>query len=304
MTLEITYDTPTPAPTCGYLVQYRKRGAPAYTEVSTSGSTVTALIAAPCCIEGSVTSDCCDDNTSTPTPFGINSYVQLNISIVVDVDNQQFVITITSDAGNPYDTIISGTISYTIAATPFTLDYTITYPADATESIQNIGPVSGSAIITSYTSPFAPDFDNVGELQLFDSVSTPDYFQFISTSGVTWDGAPTTLPSFTLDALIALEVDGDVVTEANLLCSWIYDSVYEDGVNPYDNVTFEVYDQDNALIGELRTPVIPVGLRNISIFLVKAARELNTTNVFTMVTKWDDDSVIDTKEFTLPAVTL
>jgi len=304
MTLEITYDSPSPAPECGYLVKYRKNGAPAYTEVTTSGTTVTSAIAAPCCIEGMVIADCCSDNESDPLAFGINSYAQLTIEIVNDTDIQQFVATVTSDYGNPYDTIISGTINYTITGDPYTLDYTITYPAGETELIENLGAVSTVAIITSYTAPFAPDFDNVGELQLFDAVTTPDYFMFLSTSGVTWDGSPTSLPSFTVNSLIALEIEDEVVTQANLLCSWIYDSLYEAGVNPYDNVTFEVYDEDNALIGETRVPVSPLGLRNLTIFLQRADRDLNTSNTFTMVTKWDDDSTIVSKDFTLPTVTL
>lgn len=304
MTLEITYDTPVPAPDCGYIVKYRRYGASSYTEVSTSGSTVTAGMTTPACIEGTVQSDCCEDNLSVTTPFGINSYQQIFVEVSKNTELQQFQIDVTSEYGNPYDTVIAGTIFYTAFGDPYTEDYEITYPADSTEYTAYDGIASETAIITGDTFTCTPVFSGGMQIQQFDSVNTPNYFQFITTSGSTWDGSPTSLPSFTTNALIGLEVEDDIVTQANLLCSWIYDSIYEDGIAPYDAVILEVYDEDNALIGELRFPADPIGLRNITIFLQKADRELNTTNEFTMVAKWDDDSVINTLTFTLPEVTL
>lgn len=305
MTLEITYDSPIPAPSCDYIVKYRKYGATVYTEVAVTGTTLSATIASPCSIEGIVYGDCCDDSLSAGTPFGINSYQQLTVEVAVNVPLQKFDITVSSEYGNPYDTVVAGTISYTISGDPFTYDYEVTYSAGSTEELFQEGVVSAAAVITGDTiTSVVPVFNTDGQIQQFDSVNTPNYFQFMSTTGHTWDGSPTTLPSFTTNALIALEVEDSVVTQANLLCSWVYDSVYEDGVAPYDFVTFQVYDEDNALLSEQRQPVSPVGLRNITLFLEKAARELNTTNVFTMVTKWDDDSTIASLEFTLPEVTL
>ena len=308
MTLEITYDIASPPADCGYKVKYRKNGASSYTEVNTSGSTVSAVISAPCCIEGTVQGDCCDGNLSTTVPFGINSYSQIFVDIQVsNTPSLHYKAVITTEYPNPYRTVIAGTFR-TTGGGGQTLNYQITFPANSTEAtvtIIGITPVSinetiGNIIINT----LAPQFDNSGQIQLYDSELTPDYFQYIATSGYTWEGSPSVLPSFILTGLIALEVEDDVVTQANLLCTWIYDSVYEDGVNPYDAVTFEIYDEDNALIGELRAGTGIKGLNNISIFLQKADRELNTTNEFTMVTKWDDDSVIATLTFTLPEITL
>lgn len=307
MTLEINYNIPSPPASCGYIAKYRQYGAPVYTTVTTTGSTVTAVIDSPCCIEGYIQGDCCDA-VSTIAPFGINSYVQIFVDIqVTNTPLLRYQAVVTTEYANPYDTVLTGTF-YTDASGGQTLNYTATFPAGETEATITLSsplPTSINETISDVTiTGIAPIFINDGQIQEMDSVTTPEYFKYISTSGYTWEGSPTELPSFTTNSLIALEVEDDTVTQANLLCSWIYDSVYENGDNPYNAVTFEVYDTNNDLIGELRTATGSVGLQNITIFLQRNTVDLNTTNEFTMVCKWDDDSVINSLVFTLPSVTL
>ncbi len=307
MTLEITYDLVTPAPACGYKVLYRKYGAPGYTTVTTSGDTVTVNgIAAPCCMEGFVQSDCCLENQSESAPFGINSYVQVFVDIQVSNDpSLHYEALVTSEYGNPYDVFISGEFD-TDASGGLTIPYTVLYPADSTEAtitIDDATPVSINETISNITiDNIAPDFTAPGELQHFNGVLTPNYFAFIATSGDTWDGSPLSLPSFTLNGFVVTEQEEDLtITQGNLLASWAYTTVYENGDMPYDTVTFQVYDSNNDLIGSVSIDPTIKGLRNISIPLTKDTIDLNTTNVFTIKTLWDNEAISATKECTLPA---
>jgi hypothetical protein len=309
MILSITYDTPTPPATCGFKAQYRKNTAAVYTEIlaEESATGMTATVAAPCCIEGYVQSDCCDGLLSVNTPFGINSYVEFETEAGNNTEIQQFTITVTSEYANPYDTLVAGTLSYTVTGDPYTLNYDVTLPAGETTITENIGVASISAIIVSnVVTSHSPIFSYGGELQQTDPLRTPDYFAFIaSPSGSTWDGSPTSLPSFTQNAFIVTEQDeSENVTAGNLLISWIYDSIYEDGVTPYDNVTFEVYDSNSDLIGTNMVSTSTKGLRNTTIALTKDTIPLTETNEFTMTTRWDDNSEIVSKVFYLPPATI
>jgi hypothetical protein len=268
---------------------------------------MTATIAAPCCIEGYVQSDCCDDLLSVNAPFGINSYVEFETEAANNTETQQFTITVTSEYANPYDLLVAGTLSYTVSGSPFTLVYNVTLPADETTVTENIGVAPSVAIITTLVvRSHSPIFSYGGELQQTDPLRTPDYFAFIaSPSGSTWDGSPTSLPSFTQNAFIVTEQDeSESVTAGNLLISWIYDSIYEDGVTPYDNVTFEVYDSNSDLIGTNMVSTSTKGLRNTTIALTKNSVPLTELEEFTMITRWDDNSEIVSKIFYLPPATV
>lgn len=307
MTLEITYDTVVPSPECGYKVLYRQKGGPGYTTVSTSGDTVTVNgIDAPCCIEGNVFADCCDDNQSIGSPFGINSYVQVFVDIQVSNDpSLHYEAIVTSAFGNPYSTMLSGTF-HTDSSGGQTLAYTVNYPAGSKEAIitiDDLKPVSLNETITDITiTNIAPSYPAGSQLQHNNGVLTPDYFAFIATSGDTWNGSPIVLPSFTIDGFVVTEQEEDLtITEGNLLTSWAYGSIYENGDNPYDNVTFTVRDSNNALIGTAAIATNVKGLRNLTIPLTRALIDLNTTNVFTMRTLWDNEAVSATRTFTLPA---
>lgn len=309
MILSIIYGTPVPPATCGFKAQYRKNTAPTYTEIlaEESATGMTATIAAPCCIEGYVQSDCCDDLLSSNVPFGINSYLEFAVEEANNTETQQFTITVSAEYANPYNTLVSGTLSYTVTGDPYTLDYDVTLPAGETTVTENIGVAPTVAIITSnVVTSYSPIFSYGGELQQTDPLRTPDYFMFIaSPSGSTWDGSPTSLPSFTQNTFVVTEQDEDEnVTAGNLLVSWIYDSIYEDGVTPYDNVTFEVYDSNSDLIGTTMVSTATKGLRNATIPLAKDTIPLTEDNEFTMTTRWDDNSEITSKVFYLPPATV
>lgn len=314
MILTITFDNPVTLPECGFKVLYRAKGASSYTTIETSGTpsgtTVTASIEAPVCIEGYSQADCCNEQLSTTDPFGVNAYSQVTIDSI-EVTNEpdlHYVVNISSLYANPYNTFIAG-IFHTDAGSGSTLSYEVIYSSGTTsQTIAIVSPVPDSLneTISDITiDNIAPEFyGNGGQLQLFDPIATPEYFQFIATSGSTWDGSPTSLPSFTLDEFNVTETDVDSnVTSGNLLVSWIYDTMASGGTTPYDTVTFEVYDLNSDLIGSITTIVTPLGARYLTIALNKASVDLNDSNIFTMVTKWDNGAIITTKEFYLPSPT-
>lgn len=307
MTLTLAWTNPTPLPTCGYKAFYRRPKDSAYTESDTSGmtsgSTTIALpLSAVASYEGYIQTDCCSDLLSDGVPFGVNGYSQFTIAISIVVIHQQWLVTVTSPFANPYDTIISGTINFTLLGTPTTQDYTITYAAGSTSYAVEVGVANGSAVfVSNVITAYAPEFDNGGQLQQFDPALTPSYFQLLDTSGHTWTGSPTSLPSFTLDAFNVTEVDGSSNPIAgDLLLSWIQPSAYSGGTSPYNIITITVTDQDNALLGETIVSTLTNGLRNTTISLTKAARALSTSTLFTMKTYWADDGLITTKTFYLP----
>lgn len=311
-TITLTWDNPTPHPTCGYKAFYRRNGDPTYTEVDTSGSTsgtttVTATIAAPACIEGYVQSNCCDGFLSTELPFGINTYGTFALDIVVDVPNQQFVGTVTVGYVQPYDVLISGEISYTVNGDPFTMPYSITLVAGELSSTENLGFVSSSAIIVSYDVQASnPVFDYGGQLQQFDAISTPSYIGLYwdETTGTTWAGDPAALPSFNIQAFNITEIDTDtgLTLQGDLLCSWIYDSLYNGGATPYNLITFEVTDPNNNILGSITIDPTVLGLRNttISLTLADNAYPLDDTTLFTMEIFGSDGVRFGSHEFYIP----
>jgi hypothetical protein len=311
-TITLTWDNPTPHPTCGYKAFYRRNGDPTYTEVDTSGSTsgtttVTATIAAPACIEGYVQSNCCDGFLSTELPFGINTYGTFAVDIVVDVPNQQFVGTVTTDYVQPYDVEISGEISYTVNGDPFTVVYSMTLVAGELSSTQNLGFVSASAIIVSYNvQANNPVFDYGGQLQQFDAISTPSYIGLYwdETTGTTWTGDPAALPSFNLQAFNITEIDTDtgLTLQGDLLCSWIYDSLYDGGAAPYNLITFEVTDPDSNVLGSVTIDPTVLGLRNttISLTLADNAYPFDDTTLFIMEIFGSDGVRFGSHEFYIP----
>jgi hypothetical protein len=311
-TITLTWDNPTPHPTCGYKAFYRRNGDPTYTEVDTSGSTsgtttVTATIAAPACIEGYVQSNCCDGFLSTELPFGINAYGTFAVDIVVDVPTQQFVATATVDYVQPYDVEISGEISYTVNGDPFTIVYSMTLVAGELSSTENLGFVSSSAIIVSYdVQANNPVFDYGGQLQQFDAISTPSYIGLYwdGTSGTTWTGDPAALPSFNIQAFNITEIDTDtgLTLQGDLLCSWIYDSLYDGGATPYNLITFEVTDPDSNVLGSVTIDPTVLGLRNttISLTLADNSYPFDDTTLFIMEIFGSDGVRFGSHEFYIP----
>jgi len=313
MNLAINFDNPTPAPDCGYKAWYRRKGDTSYSTATTSGSTsgetsIGITVSAPACYEGYVKSDCCNNNLSLAAPYGVNAYSPVDVAVEVATVSEELVFqaTITSTYANPYDVLIGGTFNDTSISGTTTIAYTATYPAGSiTATVTLVGtPVTSEDVISAVTiTAIAPVFDNGGTLQQYDAVYTPSYFQFYdgSTSGVTWDGAPTTLPSFTLDDfnITAIDLNGNA-TAGRLLCSWIQHSLYGDAESPYNYITLQVKDADNVIIGSLLTTPLILGLINISIPLVKANRALVPSTPFTMVARWADNTIIASKVFYLP----
>lgn len=309
MHLNITWNNPVPLPSCGFDAYYRRKGDSEYSTLATSGTTSgsTVPISAPASYEGYVKSDCCSGVVSPPAPFGVNAYSGLHVAISFTTNPiPSYIATITSSYPNPYNTLITGTFISTNTSGSTTVAYSATYPAGSITATVVLGnsPASSSETITNpLIVSIAPVFDNGGSIQQFDAVDTPPYFMFYdgSTSGVTWNGSPTTLPSFTLDAFNVTSQDSNLnILSGDLLVSWIQESLYMSAVSPYDFITFQVKDADNVIIGSLLTTPNALGLVNAVIPLTKAARALIPTTPLIMITRWGNTSLISSKSFYLP----
>lgn len=313
MTLTLEWDNPTPQPVCGYKAFYRQKGGIAYSYIETSGATsaTTSLVlstGAVGCYEGYVQSNCCSDNFSEHDPWGVNMYSPLAVAIAVQASPLSYIATITSTYANPYDTIITGTFTSSLAGV---LAYTATYPAGSTTAAVVVSgtPLSANAeTISNVTiSAISPVFNNGGSLQQYDAVNTPDYFEFTATSGQTsgttfWNGDPMVLPSFTLDSFNVTEVDGsDVVQQGVIQLSWAQSILYGSGVHPYNIINAEVKDPGGVSMGEAIWVIDRVGLRNMQITINKTSGyTISTVLNMSLVLTWADDSALGTASFYLP----
>lgn len=307
-TLSLTWDNPIPHPDCGYKAFYRRKGDSEYTEIDTSGSTsgttnIVAQLSAPANIEGYITSDCCSGSESVGAPFGINSYSPFNVDVVNNTIDQQYIATVSSEYPNTYRTLIQGTFQSTIDGT---VPFGVIYPSGSTSTDFIIDTASPAAVVSNIVvTSYSSIFDYGGQLQQFDPFTTPPYFEFYwdGTTGVTWNGSPSSLPSFTLDAFNITEQDEDEnALQGNLLISWVYDSLYGDGESPYNLITLEVFDPGNNSLGEVVLNASPLGVRNSAIVLTRFSEAFPLTDQtqLTMQARWNDESVIDSHSFYLP----
>ncbi len=317
MDLKIIWTPPTPVPDCGYIAQYRRKGDSSYslaTSGSTSGTTdyTVVQVSAPANFEGYVQSNCCEGQLSGISPFGVNSWQPLHVTISLQPFPTTFLATVTSDYPNPYATYITGSFNATTISGTTSIPYTVLYPADVTTaSLLISGALSATTTVSgNVVTAIAPSFDGGGSLQQLDPSLTPSYFQFYngSTSGVTWDGSPTSLPSFTLDQFNITAVDGSGNTLAgSLLVSWAQQSVYHvtsGGTipSPYNQVLFQVKDAGNNIIGTLTTVTGTLGLVNAVITLNRSSNlyPLTPATQLMMITQWANSSTIVSKQFYLP----
>ena len=302
MNLNLAWEAPTPAPSCGYKALFKRKGDPVYTEIDVTGITTTITVDAPACYEGAILADCCSGNVATGAPFGTNAYSTFTLAIVLNETNSAE-ITVTSEYPNPYSTAISFSYDSIINTTTTTHNVDIIYPAHSTTYTEVVSsPYPATTTLSNLVFlNSAAYFDNGGSLQQFDSVLTPSYFQFYYSldSIPAWNGAPTLLPSFTLDRFVVTEVDVDLVTvlAGRLDISYI---LTEYVITSFTNVQFDVYD-GVSLIGTAIASTGSLGARSLSINLTKATNPLSTSTVFTMTVTWPDTTVLDTKTFYLPS---
>jgi hypothetical protein len=299
MELLIAWVPPVPAPTCGYRALYRAKGASAYTEISTSGTTATVVLTAPACYEGLVKSDYCS-GTASGVPFGVNAYGEFSVEGTLNESNE-VEITITSAYPSPYDLMVSGTYDLTanlVTTTETFTDITLT-AGDTTHSEIVTAPVSGSTTISNtLVTAFASVFNEGGELQQLDPVTTPEYFQFYWDQDAVpvWDGAPITLPSFTLDSFTVTEQD----TEGNPTAGTLnFSYIVSDGpAQPFNLV--EIIARD--AFGEIGTTIISIenkGVTNATIDIIINDLLLDSRQFRAY---WPDTTLIVQKEFMLPTV--
>jgi hypothetical protein len=298
MELSLGWVAPVPAPTCGYKALYRANGQTAYTEVSTSGTTVTINSIPPACYEGFVKSDFCSGNTATGVPFGINAYQPFYVDITIN-ESAEAVIDITSDYAGPYDLIIGGSF-VTTANQQSTTHYfnNITYPAGSTDYSEILGgSYPGSPVISDVTvTAFAPFFNEGEQLQQLDPINTPEYFQFYwdEVSPAAWNGAPISLPSFTLNQFTATDVDISGNTIAGTLSfSYIISEIYD---GPSTLVELVVTDDDNNESSTF-VSIAQAGLVTGSINMAITGA---VDQVRQMAAYWPDTTLIDQLSFNLP----
>lgn len=299
MNLSIAWVPPVPAPTCGYRALYRAKGAAAYTEISTSGTTATVVLTAPACYEGLVKSDYCS-GTASGVPFGINSYGEFTVEGILNESNE-VEITITSTYPSPYDLMVSGTYDLTANLVTTTETFSdITLPAgDITYSEIVTAPVSGSTTISNtLVTAFASVFNEGGELQQLDPVSTPEYFQFYwdQDGEPVWDGAPITLPSFTLDSFVVTEQDTDGNPTAGTLN---FSYIVSDGpAQPFNLV--EIIANDD--FGDIGTTIVSIENKGVT----NGTIDITITGLLSdnrrLRAYWPDTTLIALRDFRLPIV--
>jgi len=298
--LNLAWTQPTPIPTCGYRILYKRMADTDFNIVAVSGSTATISVDAPACYEGYVQGNCCGDSLSLvdTSAFGVNTWQKLTLTVATVGSN--WVVSGTTDYANPYDALVSGTIYYHIGASHYTLSGSGTLPAGSTSASLLITAIPSGAIFDSVViTNISPIFNNGGELQQADPISSPLFFDFSSgTSAPVWNGSPTSLPSFLLTRFVVTELDVDLVTvlAGRLDISYILSEYYS---TSFTTITVEVYDS-TTLIGTTTIPVSPLGLVSASINLEKGPNTLSTSTQFTMKVLWPDTTLINSKTFYLP----
>lgn len=308
MNLNLLWSVPTPNPNCGFKALYRRKSDPSYTELDISGSTIsgsTISITTPANYEGDIVSNCCSDNLSLGSPFGVNAYVLLNSSALLQ---STLGLVLSSIYSNSYDTLVNGNVVVILNdESHFNVPFSVTYGAGNKTQTYSLGVVSQSqSILSTNITTISPIFNGGGQLQQLDIVNTPPYFSFYSASeisGSSWAGAPTQLPSFTLDGfnVTELDVDGVTVLSGNLIMSYILSQVY-DNTSGSTDVLIEIIDQSNqVVIGSTFSNTSPVGLRNVTISLTKSVTTLDSSSQFKMRTFWPNGILIDTKVFYFPS---
>ncbi len=309
ISLTFTWDSPVSLPDGGFIGSYRRKAMSTpyntfVTSGTTSGNTYTLTVGAPANYEGYMQSSCIAlDSESSNDPFGVNAYLPLNFSARSN-NVAQLILTISSDFGSPYDTLVEGIIiGSDSSSNPFSVTYTVGNTEQEYNIASNILPANTPAISITI-SAITPTFNNGGQLQQLDTILTPDYFLFYNglTSGTTWNGNPATLPSFTLDNFIPTEQDVDEnITKGLLNFSWIYDSIYMNGVSPYTFVTLKVLDPaDDSVMGSVVMSPTPIGLRSNSIEITKQVTAITSSNQFKLRLYWANGSNGGDLSFYLP----
>jgi len=313
MTLTIYWLNPAIHAACGYKALYRRKGASSYTELLTSGSTsgstsLTITASAPASYEGYIQSDCCDENLSAGDPFGVNAYSTFRITtIAVAISPLRYTATITSLYPNPYDTILTGSFVSSLAGT---VAFTGLFPANTTTTtivLTAVAPINAVETFSNIqVSAIDPVFNNGGQLQQNDPVSTPSYFHLYTsgtTSGVTtWNGDPMVLPSFTLDSFEVTETDVDSnPISGNLTMSWAHPYKYADGVFPYDEYSFNLtQNNDSDTVGGVSYIPVTNGLNVLVSSMIKTTAPITTTTPYKMRVYDSAGTLLDSRIFYLP----
>lgn len=298
---------------CGYKVLYRKKGGSVYSTLDTSGSTsgstsINITTTAPASYEGYIKSNCCNDNLSSGDPFGENGYGLIYAVAGIRTSPLNFKVTVTSPYPNPYDTIITGTF---VSNQQGTLSYSATYPAGSTSAVIIVGntPTGNNieAVSNTTINTITPVFNNGGQLQQYDPVSTPAYFEFFSTSGATsgtttWNGNPSTLPSFTQDLFSVTETDiSSNPLAGDLTVSWAQRNSYRTGLFPYDSMKFTIEQvSDSVVLGSQEFASNIAGLRTVTISMIKGTQAISVSTLYRLRSYWADDSSAGSATFYLP----
>lgn len=197
--------------------------------------------------------------------------------------------------------MVSGTYDLTANLVTTTETFSdITLPAgDITYSEIVTAPVSGSTTISNtLVTAFASVFNEGGELQQLDPVSTPEYFQFYwdQDGEPVWDGAPITLPSFTLDSFVVTEQDTDGNPTAGTLN---FSYIVSDGPAQPFNLVEIIANDDFGGIGTTIVSIENKGVTNgtIDITITGLLSDNRRLRAY-----WPDTTLIALRDFRLPIV--
>lgn len=300
MNLTTTWNNSTPSPSCGYILSYRRKGDSVYTTIATSGSTQsTSLISVfpkvPANYEGFVQSNCCNGNLSLPDNWGVNTYSLLQAAVTVRVSPYNFILNLTTQYANPYPTLVTGSF---ITQSSSTLTYSQTFPANSTSVAITLPQTPGqgeSGTLPTTINTIGAIFNNGGQLQQFDAINTPAYFEYISSSGQTsgttsWFGSPLVLPSFTLDSFSVTELNmGGSPIAGNLLFSWVQRILFNSGTIPYNVMTFNIAESDNlgVILGTVHVS-LKNGLTTATITFNKGMHNISPSTQYAMSVFWND----------------
>lgn len=307
MNIVLNFTAPSPAPTCGFQATYRQKTSTSYLLAVSSGASMT-ISPVPGSYEGNVYSNNCD-SLSVGSPYGVNLRVPVKVGIVnTGADYQLY---ISSAYPLPYQQTIYGQFTQTTTnpTTVATVSFQAIFPAGspiATVLITLLDgitfiPVSGTYSSLSVTGIVA-NLPYSGSIAHADPALTPsNATPYWIASGYTWEGSPTTLPSFTLDYFspITYGSDGKALT-GTLAISWIQSDLISGGGSPYDTVAFQVYDGSTLIGQNPGVATSKMGLNTATIGITKSSQVFNTTSVFTLKTLWTNGSIIKSLPMSIP----
>lgn len=308
--LGVQWTEPTPVPSCGYRVQFRRNTEADYQSGETSGTTFIMPLNDEQLgsYEGMVICDCCDGKTSQGKRFGVNANTPLTFVGSVQADPLKFIIAVSAIYPNTYDVEITGVLNVhsDVGGIDYSVGFgTLTLPKGDTSAQRVFGsPIDATDTITSVDiTAISPIFNNGGKLQQYDPINTPPFLGYYDGSGsIPADGI--FLPSTVLRQFNVTEVDvDDNPLAGNLIMSVIVDTTGTPIPDlPFDTAIVAIFDglsEIGSLLISLEQVLIG-GYMEFTIPMIKGDNPIDTSTVYTMKLLLPDDTPVGSAVFHLP----